>query len=452
MIGVACAAQTRGWTGLPSVLAPCLRRRWPAGPPPSARPHAALSRVGQAVALWGLHNGTSQHLPQPSPPMAGALGRWGMRAWTARLACTAPIQGMARPHAGRAGRLGPCPHAPQTRGKRPCARGVRRLPPPRVWPGATASPRVGVARARLGRNAWSTPRRTGLWGPRACHAPGGAGPPAVWTVSGAAAAATAGAALAHTPSALSQALGEAAGATAAPTLPPGAAGGARAPRAPGHPLGCSAAPRAWGPGAGGGTVVPTRRQRPRPWARRSQASAAWPTPCALAPQGPGQRRTPNAGATSGGRPVLDGRTKAGALGQTRRPCARRLRRPRRGGVLEGAVTPQHASPQGHASGTHAAHAPARASRRSVAEARAVRQRADADAARGKRIVRSPVWGGWAPVVRPASRCAEEVGASTLPSRQRGRHATPLQTINRIRYNQTSGSSGTYGTPGISAWQ
>ena len=293
MIGVACAAQTRGWTGLPSVLAPCLRRRWPAGPPPSARPHAALSRVGQAVALWGLHNGTSQHLPQPSPPMAGALGRWGMRAWTARLAVTAPIQGMARPHAGRAGRLGPCPHAPQTRGKRPCARGVRRLPPPRVWPGATASPHVGVARARLGSNAWSPPRRTGLWGPRACHAPGVACPPAVWTVSGAAAAATAGAALAHTPSALSQALWGAAGATAAPTLPPGAAGGRGQPA---RPATRSGVPRPPGPGGlargagpscrrdgsaparGPGAPRPAPRGPPRaPWPHRAQASAARPT-------------------------------------------------------------------------------------------------------------------------------------------------------------------------------
>ena len=452
MIGVACAAQTRGWTGLPSVLAPCLRRRWPAGPPPSARPHAALSRVGQAVALWGLHNGTSQHLPQPSPPMAGALGRWGMRAWTARLACTAPIQGMARPHAGRAGRLGPCPHAPQTRGKRPCARGVRRLPPPACGPepprrlvwgwrahGWGATPGAHPGAPGSGGPGPAT-RLAGRARPRSGPSPAPPPPPRParrWPTR---------------PPRCPRLSGGRPGPRRLPRSRRARRGGARATRAPGHPLGCSAAPRAWGPGAGGGTVVPTRRQRPRPWARRSQASAAWPTPCALAPQGPGQRRTPNAGATSGGRPVLDGRTKAGALGQTRRPCARRLRRPRRGGVLEGAVTPQHASPQGHASGTHAAHAPERASRRSVAEARAVRQRADADAARGKRIVRSPVWGGWAPVVRPASRCAEEVGASTLPSRQRGRHATPLQTINRIRYNQTSGSSGTYGTPGISAWQ
>jgi len=165
MIGVACAAQTRGWTGLPSVLAPCLRRRWPAGPPPSARPHAALSRVGQAVALWGLHNGTSQHLPQPSPPMAGALGRWGMRAWTARLACTAPIQGMARPHAGRAGRLGPCPHAPQTRGKRPCARGVRRLPPPACGPEPTRRLVLGWREHGWGATPGAHPGAPGSGGP-----------------------------------------------------------------------------------------------------------------------------------------------------------------------------------------------------------------------------------------------------------------------------------------------
>ena len=45
-------------------------------------------------------------------------------------AFAAHIQGMARHHAGRPCRLGPCPQAPQTRGKRPFARGVLRLPPP----------------------------------------------------------------------------------------------------------------------------------------------------------------------------------------------------------------------------------------------------------------------------------------------------------------------------------
>src|SRR5262249_9387088 len=34
-----------------------------------------------------------------------------------------------------------------------------------------------------------------------------------------------------------------------------------------------------------------------------------------------------------------------------------------------------------------------------------------------------------------SMCEEGVGESNLTSRNRGRHSTPLQTINRIRYNQ-----------------
>src|SRR3989442_13950731 len=36
---------------------------------------------------------------------------------------------------------------------------------------------------------------------------------------------------------------------------------------------------------------------------------------------------------------------------------------------------------------------------------------------------------------PASMCEDGVGESNLTSRNRGRHSTPLQTINRIRYNQ-----------------
>jgi ribosome-binding protein aMBF1 (putative translation factor) len=36
---------------------------------------------------------------------------------------------------------------------------------------------------------------------------------------------------------------------------------------------------------------------------------------------------------------------------------------------------------------------------------------------------------------PSSRCEDGVGASNLTSRNRGRHSTPLQTINSIHYNQ-----------------
>src|SRR5439155_19637293 len=116
-------------------------------------------------------------------------------------------------------------------------------------------------------HAWRTPRRTGLWGPRACHAPGGAGPPAVWTVSGAAAA-TAGAALAHTPSALSQALGEAAGATAAPARPATRAGVPRPPGPGGLARGAGPSCRRDGraPARGPGAPRPAPRGPPRaPW-------------------------------------------------------------------------------------------------------------------------------------------------------------------------------------------
>src|SRR5215467_12777619 len=58
-----------------------------------------------------------------------------------------------------------------------------------------------------------------------------------------------------------------------------------------------------------------------------------------------------------------------------------------------------------------------------------------DSARGKRIVRYPFLGGCATVVMPSSMCEDGVGESNLTSRNRGRRSTPLQTINRIRYNQ-----------------
>ena len=302
MIGVACAAETRGWTGWPSVCAHRVRRRGTHVPPPCHRPHAALRRVGHAVKRGGMPKGPLHTRPQPLPPLAGALRLWGILARTARRACVAPGQGMALQHARWEGGRGPGPPAPQTWGKRPWARGGRRRPP-RVWPCATPAPPVGGARARMGRQAWSHPRRTGMGGPRACPAPGVAGPPAVWTVGGASGAARGRAARAHPPSAWATSAGAAAGATEAPTRP---------------------------------------------------ACAARPNPCALAPQGPGPRLQQRAWATSWGRPVLAGRTQAGARGKTGRPGARRLRRPRRGGGLAGAGAPQHAAPQGQASGHQAA--------------------------------------------------------------------------------------------------
>ena len=65
----------------------------------------------------------------------------------------------------------------------------------------------------------------------------------------------------------------------------------------------------------------------------------------------------------------------------------------------------------------------------------MRKRAYSDSAKGKRIVREPFWGGCAPVVMPSSMGEDVVRDASLTSRNRGRHATPLQTINRIRYNQ-----------------
>ena len=77
-----------------------------------------------------MQKGTIQTLPQPVPPMAGALRLWVSIARTDLSACVAPVQGMARHHALWDGGRGPWPQAPQTLGKRPWARGVRRLPPP----------------------------------------------------------------------------------------------------------------------------------------------------------------------------------------------------------------------------------------------------------------------------------------------------------------------------------
>src|SRR5205823_3716194 len=64
-----------------------------------------------------------------------------------------------------------------------------------------------------------------------------------------------------------------------------------------------------------------------------------------------------------------------------------------------------------------------------------RKRSYSDSAKGKRIVRYPFLGECAPVAMPSSMCADVARDSSLTSRNRGRHSTPLQTINRIRYNQ-----------------
>jgi hypothetical protein len=130
IIGVALAAETLGWPGLPSVFAHRLRRRWTKVPQQGQSPHAALSRVGHAVQRVGLNKGPIQKLPQPLHPSAGAMRLWVSIALTALLALAAPGHGMALPHARWEGCLGPWPQAPQTLGKSPFARGVRRLPPP----------------------------------------------------------------------------------------------------------------------------------------------------------------------------------------------------------------------------------------------------------------------------------------------------------------------------------
>ncbi len=132
IISVALAGATLGWTGWPSVLAHRLRRRWTAGPQQSDSPDAALSRLGPAVAILGRKNGPIQKLPQPLHHRAGAMRRGALRDLPALIAFSAHIQGMALPHAVRQCRLGPCPQAPQTLGKSPCARGVIRLPHPLV--------------------------------------------------------------------------------------------------------------------------------------------------------------------------------------------------------------------------------------------------------------------------------------------------------------------------------
>ena len=70
----------------------------------------------------------------------------------------------------------------------------------------------------------------------------------------------------------------------------------------------------------------------------------------------------------------------------------------------------------------------------------VRKRSYSDSVRGKRIVRYPFLVGCAIVVMPASMCEDGVDESTPTSRNRGRCSTPLQTINRIRYNQEKTSA------------
>jgi hypothetical protein len=182
---------------------------------------------------------------------------------------------------------------------------------------------------------------TVLWVHSACQAPGVACQPSVLTVSGASAASTTCAALAHTPDAFAPSAGEAAGATDAPQRPSGAAVGALDTRSPCHPLCFASATRAVGKRSGGLTVVPPTLQRPRPCSRRYPSIASRPPTGAMAQQGTGNRLKHNAWSTSCVRPVIEGMTKAGAMGKTVRPCSRRLRRHRRGCVSEGSVKPQN---------------------------------------------------------------------------------------------------------------
>src|SRR5215470_15105999 len=130
IIGVALAVKTLGWTGLTSVFAHRLRRRWTQVPQQSSRPHAALSRVGHAVEILGMKKGLIQKLHQPIHHIAGTMCLWVIIALTELIAFPAQVQGTALHHAVRECRLGPLPHTPQTLGKSPCARGVIRLPHP----------------------------------------------------------------------------------------------------------------------------------------------------------------------------------------------------------------------------------------------------------------------------------------------------------------------------------
>ena len=79
-----------------------------------------------------MKKGTIQTLHQPVHPLAGAMRPWMVIARTELMALLTPVQGMALHHAVRPCRLGPCPPASQTLGKGPFARGVLRLPHPRL--------------------------------------------------------------------------------------------------------------------------------------------------------------------------------------------------------------------------------------------------------------------------------------------------------------------------------
>src|SRR5262249_51459369 len=77
-----------------------------------------------------MKKGPLQKLPQPIHPIAGAMCLWVIIALTELIAFLAHVQGTALHHAVRECRLGPCPQAPQTLGKRALTRSVIRLPPP----------------------------------------------------------------------------------------------------------------------------------------------------------------------------------------------------------------------------------------------------------------------------------------------------------------------------------
>jgi hypothetical protein len=434
IIGVALAVEPLGWTGVPSVFAHRLRRRWTAVPQQSASPYAALSRIGHAVEIWGMKQGPSHKLQQPVDPIAGALRCWVSIERTEPRAFSAPIQGRALPHAGRPCRRGPCPQAPQTLGTSPCARRVIRRPHPLVDLSQRVAPGAGGASTdgEPCRETTPAPRAGGAQGrPRALRGLPAIGLDRLRRISGIHGLRCTGK---NARRCVPGSLGGGRGHGGAQETGVRCGGGAVHPRALQPAMLCI------GHQVLGALLGGLDRRANEPAATQTLFQALpghrivathvrhGPTGPRQAPHGPrvvNVLGTPRPGRHDQG--GCDGKDRTTVI-QTQaatqeRRCARGL-----------CTTAERLAPWQRLRqqlGT----LPVRASSRSCASKRSVRKRSYADSARGKRIVRYPFWGGCAPVVMPSSMGEDGVGESTLTSRNRGRHSTSLQTINRISYNQ-----------------
>jgi hypothetical protein len=131
-----------------------------------------------------MKTGPIEPLPPPLPQVAGAMGLDLSITLPTWRPFGAPIPRLAWHRAVWSRVLSPGLQPTSARGDRPLPRGLLRVPHPLGPPWPTA-PTAGVVRARIVSHAWSKPRRSVTFDPKAFQAPGVGGHPSVCTVAGA---------------------------------------------------------------------------------------------------------------------------------------------------------------------------------------------------------------------------------------------------------------------------